>query len=195
MRASATMMRGCTTDPSRAERRRCRRAPLVVLVGSLLKRGRRRRATRRNQSIKVSASVDRRSPVPAHPARHGRAATIRSRAAAPERSHVVVDRSTEGVRGRGRGCGRRRAARSPGLLQGKAQFPDRVLVNLLNWVLLDRGLGCERSGRWAKAVISTWPDANGPADRAESLRLLVAALVDDADLLAQALEHAEQMQR
>jgi DNA-binding PadR family transcriptional regulator len=69
-------------------------------------------------------------------------------------------------------------------LDGTGAFPERIHVNLLYWVLLDRWarLRAEWAG-WAEAIVATWPDAGGPTDRQETLALLEAALGDDPDFL------------
>ena len=70
-------------------------------------------------------------------------------------------------------------------LDGTGAFPDRIHVNLLYWVLLDRWARLRADwASWAGAIVATWPDAGGPADRQETLALLEAALGDDPDFLA-----------
>ena len=67
---------------------------------------------------------------------------------------------------------------------GDGDFPERIHVNTLYWVLLDRWARLRAEwAEWATAVVSTWPDGGGPADPAESRRLLEAALGDDPDFL------------
>lgn len=70
-------------------------------------------------------------------------------------------------------------------LEGTGAFPERIHVNLLYWVLLDRWARLRADwARWAGAIVATWPDAGGPVDRQETLALLEAALGDDPDFLA-----------
>jgi DNA-binding PadR family transcriptional regulator len=66
---------------------------------------------------------------------------------------------------------------------GEGAFPDRIHVNVLYWVLLDRWARLRADwARWASAVVATWPDASGP-DPAASRALLEAALGDDPGFL------------
>jgi DNA-binding PadR family transcriptional regulator len=66
---------------------------------------------------------------------------------------------------------------------GEGAFPDRIHVNVLYWVLLDRWARLRADwARWASAVVATWPDASGP-DPAASQALLEAALSDDPSFL------------
>lgn len=70
-------------------------------------------------------------------------------------------------------------------LEGTGAFPERIHVNLLYWVLLDRWARLRADwARWAASIVATWPDATGPDDRQETLALLEAALGDDPDFLA-----------
>jgi DNA-binding PadR family transcriptional regulator len=70
-------------------------------------------------------------------------------------------------------------------LEGTGAFPERMHVNLLYWVLLDRWARLRADwARWATAIVASWPDAGGPVDRQETLALLEAALGDDPDYLA-----------
>ncbi len=70
-------------------------------------------------------------------------------------------------------------------VNGEGGFPQRVHVNVLYWVLLDRWARLRADwAHWAAAVVSTWPDSRGPADRGESRALLAAALGDDPDFLS-----------
>jgi PadR family transcriptional regulator, regulatory protein AphA len=49
--------------------------------------------------------------------------------------------------------------------EGRGPFPERVHVNMLFWVLLDRWARLRADwARWAAAEVGTWPDARGPAD-------------------------------
>ena len=69
-------------------------------------------------------------------------------------------------------------------VDGAGQFPERIHINALYWVLLDRWARLRAEwARWAADVVSTWPDANGPTDLGESRALLEAALGDDPDFL------------
>jgi DNA-binding PadR family transcriptional regulator len=66
---------------------------------------------------------------------------------------------------------------------GEGTFPDRIHVNVLYWVLLDRWARLRADwARWASAVVATWPDSSGP-DPAQSRALLEAALSDDPRFL------------
>lgn len=69
-------------------------------------------------------------------------------------------------------------------LAGTGPFPERMHVNVLYWVLLDRWARLRADwARWASAVVETWPDERGPRDRSQTLRVLEAALADDPDFL------------
>jgi PadR family transcriptional regulator AphA len=71
-------------------------------------------------------------------------------------------------------------------LEGTGAFPERIHVNVLYWVLLDRWARLRADwARWASAIVATWPDTGGPVDRRESLALLDAALEGAPDLLQQ----------
>lgn len=77
-------------------------------------------------------------------------------------------------------------------LDGRGAFPERVPVNVLYWVLLDRWARLRADwARWAGTVVATWPDSSGPADRTESLALLARALGDDPDFLRTDLDRAQ----
>jgi hypothetical protein len=55
-------------------------------------------------------------------------------------------------------------------------------------VLLDRWARLRADwATWASEVVATWPDTGGPRDRAESRRLLEAALGDDPEFLGRGL--------
>jgi len=70
-------------------------------------------------------------------------------------------------------------------IEGQGAFPERIHVNALYWVLLDRWARLRADwARWAMAFVATWPNSGGPVDRAESLALLEAALGDDPEFLA-----------
>lgn len=73
-------------------------------------------------------------------------------------------------------------------LAGKGPFPERIHVNVLYWVLLDRWARLRADwATWASEVVATWPDTGGPRDRTESRRLLEAALGDDPGFLVRGL--------
>jgi DNA-binding PadR family transcriptional regulator len=77
-------------------------------------------------------------------------------------------------------------------IAGKGQFPDRLHVNVLYWVLLDRWARLRADwARWATEVVATWPDTGGPKDPAASRRLLEAALGDDPAFLFRAVSTRE----
>ena len=62
--------------------------------------------------------------------------------------------------------------------RGEGLFPERIHVNVLYWVLLDRWAQLRADwARWAAAEVASWPDETGPADREAVQRLL-------ADILA-----------
>jgi DNA-binding PadR family transcriptional regulator len=66
---------------------------------------------------------------------------------------------------------------------GEGAFPERIHVNVLYWVLLDRWARLRADwARWASAVVATWPDSSGP-EPARSRALLEAALSDDPGFL------------
>jgi hypothetical protein len=70
-------------------------------------------------------------------------------------------------------------------VEGRGPFPERTHVNVLHWVLLDQWAKVRAEwAQWASAIVATWPDSFGPADRSESLALLQAALCDDPEFLA-----------
>jgi len=61
---------------------------------------------------------------------------------------------------------------------GEGLFPERVHINALFWVLLDRwALLRAESARWAALEVASWPDERGPADPEATQALL-------ADMLA-----------
>ena len=71
-------------------------------------------------------------------------------------------------------------------LAGDGPFPERIHVNVLYWVLLDRWARLRADwARWAIAEVEAWPDERGPQDRNESLRLLRRALDGEPGLLAE----------
>jgi len=70
-------------------------------------------------------------------------------------------------------------------IDGEGPFPDRIHVNVLYWVLLDRWARLRADwAHWAATEVARWPDAAGPVDRTEMQRLLEQALGDEPDFLA-----------
>jgi PadR family transcriptional regulator, regulatory protein AphA len=70
-------------------------------------------------------------------------------------------------------------------LAGEGDFPERIHVNVLYWVLLDQWARLRADwAHWAAAIVATWPDTTGPADRRASLALLEAALGDEPAFLS-----------
>ncbi len=68
-------------------------------------------------------------------------------------------------------------------IDGQGPFPERIHVNVLYWVLLDRWARLRADwARWAAAEVARWPDAGGPVDRGEMLAMLERALGDEPDL-------------
>ena len=69
-------------------------------------------------------------------------------------------------------------------IDGHGPFPERIHVNVLYWVLLDRWARLRADwAHWAAAEVARWPDAAGPVDRTEMQRLLERALGDAPDFL------------
>lgn len=69
-------------------------------------------------------------------------------------------------------------------LAGRGPFPERIHVNALYWVLLDRWARLRSEwAAWAMHVVDAWPDEHGPVDRDESFRLLRRALEDETPLV------------
>lgn len=65
-------------------------------------------------------------------------------------------------------------------IDGVGPFPERVHVNALFWVLLDRWARLRADwAHWAAAEVATWPDGDGPTDRAEAVAMLRRALGDE----------------
>ncbi|MEP6638234.1 MAG: helix-turn-helix transcriptional regulator [Chloroflexota bacterium] len=63
---------------------------------------------------------------------------------------------------------------------GIGPFPERLHVNALFWVLLDRWARLRADwARWALAEVETWPDSDGPRDRTKIIETLRKALDDD----------------
>lgn len=75
-------------------------------------------------------------------------------------------------------------------LAGEGDFPERIHVNVLYWVLLDRWARLRADwAHWAATIVATWPDTSGPADRRASLALLEAALGDEPEFLSRRPGH------
>lgn len=69
-------------------------------------------------------------------------------------------------------------------VDGAGLFPERIHVNALYWVLLDRWARLRAEwAAWAAAEVASWPDPKGPADRAETRAMLERALGDSPDFL------------
>lgn len=69
-------------------------------------------------------------------------------------------------------------------IDGEGPFPERIHVNVLYWVLLDRWARLRADwARWAATEVARWPDAAGPVDRTEVQRVLERALGDEPDFL------------
>jgi PadR family transcriptional regulator AphA len=51
-------------------------------------------------------------------------------------------------------------------VDGEGLFPERIHINALFWVLLDRWARLRAEwARWAAMEVASWPDEHGPADR------------------------------
>lgn len=60
---------------------------------------------------------------------------------------------------------------------GEGLFPERVHINALFWVLLDRWARLRAAwARWAALEVASWPDESGPADR-EAMQQLLADML------------------
>jgi PadR family transcriptional regulator AphA len=69
-------------------------------------------------------------------------------------------------------------------IDGEGLFPERIHVNVLYWVLLDRWSRLRVDwARWAATEVARWRDAGGPVDRKEMLTMLERALGDEPDFL------------
>ena len=69
-------------------------------------------------------------------------------------------------------------------IDGAGPFPERIHVNALYWVLLDRWARLRAEwAAWAAAEVASWPDPAGPVDRAGVQAMLERALGDSPDLL------------
>ncbi len=61
--------------------------------------------------------------------------------------------------------------------EGNGPFPERIHVNALFWVLLDRWARLRAEwARWAAMEVESWPDERGPADR-EAIQALLAEML------------------
>ncbi|HEU0236897.1 MAG TPA: PadR family transcriptional regulator [Candidatus Limnocylindrales bacterium] len=68
-------------------------------------------------------------------------------------------------------------------IEGRGPFPERLHVNTLFWVLLDRWARLRADwARWAESEVATWPTGDGPRDREAVRRLLARALEDGTSL-------------
>ena len=66
-------------------------------------------------------------------------------------------------------------------IEGRGPFPERIHVNALFWVLLDRWAQLRADwATWAAEQVARWPDSNGPADRTMVRQLLEHALSERA---------------
>jgi DNA-binding PadR family transcriptional regulator len=64
-------------------------------------------------------------------------------------------------------------------IDGRGPFPERIHVNALYWVLLDRWARMRSEwARWAASEVATWPDGDGPRDREAVQAMLAEALRD-----------------
>ena len=62
-------------------------------------------------------------------------------------------------------------------VEGSGLFPERIHINALFWVLLDRWARLRADwARWAALEVASWPDEHGPRDRGEVQAMLQAAL-------------------
>ena len=69
-------------------------------------------------------------------------------------------------------------------IDDRGPFPERVHVNTLYWVLLDRWARLRADwAAWAAAEVATWPDNRGPVDRKRVVAMLQRALDEDEELL------------
>jgi PadR family transcriptional regulator AphA len=67
-------------------------------------------------------------------------------------------------------------------IEGRGPFPERIHVNALFWVLLDRWAQLRAEwAAWASTQVASWPDANGPTDRAVVQELLERALAEHSE--------------
>jgi PadR family transcriptional regulator, regulatory protein AphA len=62
--------------------------------------------------------------------------------------------------------------------QGAGIFPERIHINALFWVLLDRWARLRAEwAQWAAMEVASWPDEQGPADR-EAIQAMLADMLD-----------------
>lgn len=60
---------------------------------------------------------------------------------------------------------------------GEGLFPERIHINALFWVLLDRWARLRAEwARWAAMEVASWPDEHGPVDR-EAVQALLADML------------------
>ena len=68
-------------------------------------------------------------------------------------------------------------------IEGRGPFPERIHVNALFWVLLDRWAQLRADwAAWAAQQVASWPNSNGPADRALVRQLLEQALSERGEM-------------
>ena len=61
--------------------------------------------------------------------------------------------------------------------KGEGLFPERVHINVLFWVLLDRWARLRADwARWAALEVASWPDEGGPVER-EAMQALLADML------------------
>jgi PadR family transcriptional regulator AphA len=76
-------------------------------------------------------------------------------------------------------------------IDGAGPFPERIHVNALYWVLLDRWARLRAEwAEWAAAEVASWPDPTGPVDRAGVQAMLERALGDSPALLRERPGHS-----
>ncbi len=69
-------------------------------------------------------------------------------------------------------------------IDGRGPFPERIHVNALYWVLLDRWARLRAEwADWADAEVASWPSPAGPVDRSRVQALLERALGDSPGFL------------
>jgi PadR family transcriptional regulator AphA len=67
-------------------------------------------------------------------------------------------------------------------VEGRGPFPERIHVNMLFWVLLDRWARLRADwARWAAEEVRSWPDEHGPRDQKQVQEQLGAALTGAAE--------------
>ncbi len=68
-------------------------------------------------------------------------------------------------------------------VEGGGPFPERIHVNALFWVLLDRWARLRAEwARWAIEEVTGWPDSSGPDDLESVRQMLAGALRDGPEL-------------